>query len=177
MPIIWKEAMSTGSEIIDNEHKYLFCLVNSVELALKLEDGAPMVEMFLDQLEEYTRKHFDHEEKIQVRIRYPHYQEHHQEHQQILHKLQELKKRLAACSEGNEHTELDISDFSDCAELEDSIAVEDYDPLASQDDRDETLDRIVRLLRYWVLDHVLTSDMKMKKYLKNISRQPTATGH
>lgn len=34
MSIIWRPQMSVGNEIIDTEHRYLLCLVNTLELSL-----------------------------------------------------------------------------------------------------------------------------------------------
>ncbi|MEH6813582.1 MAG: hemerythrin family protein [Motiliproteus sp.] len=173
MPIIWKEEMSIGHEVIDNEHKYLFCLVNSVELALKLEDSHKLVAMFIDQLQEYTLKHFLHEEGLQLECNYPHYAEHKNEHQKILSNLATLKFKLnnptadkapkqkqpvvASLEQDNSNVETGFS--------ETACHIEDYDPYAAEPSSDP-VDEIVKLLRSWILDHVLVTDMILKKHMQ-----------
>ncbi|MCW8885720.1 MAG: bacteriohemerythrin [Motiliproteus sp.] len=172
MPILWKEEMSVGIEVIDNEHKYLFCLVNSVELALKLDDGQKLMQMFLDQLLDYTKQHFRHEEQIQRKMGYPLAKQHHEEHQEILNQLLELKKHL-------QESPAETSKSVDLSSEDDDLSVEDYDPYASPETDTETdtetqdvnLEEIVQLLRSWVLDHVMVSDMKMKTHLKKVIKE------
>ena len=161
MPILWKEEMSIGHEGIDNEHKYMFCLVNSVELALKLEDGQKLMEMFLDQLMEYSQQHFDHEEKLQVQHRYPHYKEHKREHQAIIAQLVKIKEQLKTAPPSS--PSVDISTLDN----DDDFEVEDYDPYAVEETNSgeqASQEELIKLLRHWVLDHVMVSDMKLKPY-------------
>ena len=47
--------MAIGHPTIDSQHKYLFCLVNAVELALQVDNPAKVTAFYLDQLIEYTR--------------------------------------------------------------------------------------------------------------------------
>ncbi len=171
MPIIWKEEMSIGHELIDNEHKYLFCLVNSVELALKLEDSQQLVAMFLDQLQEYTQKHFLHEESLLIDWDYPGYAEHKNEHQKILNNVSRLKSQLSQADSKNSQKKHQAAAKKPV--LETACEVEDYDPYAVETleqqpkpQPEQSADAIVKLLRFWILDHVLVEDMKIKKHIK-----------
>ena len=58
MPIVWKEQMSVGNIVIDDAHKLLICLLNSVEIALQVENHGDMVRFLVNELHEYTRNHF-----------------------------------------------------------------------------------------------------------------------
>lgn len=187
MPIIWQANMSVGNTIIDDEHKYLFCLINSVEIALKLENNRSILKMLIFQLEQYTREHFSQEEKIQVKIKYSGYAEHKMEHQRILDNIAELKQSLfdqdepttqaTPATEDAPETEPTISD-------DEALQVDDYDPgtedspeadseaeaEASPEPTQPPLnalpqEEIVKLLRTWILEHVLQTDMKMKRIL------------
>lgn len=94
MPIVWKDAMSVGNTIIDDEHKLLICLINSVEIALKTENHGDMVRFLVRELHLYTQNHFTQEEKIMMQYKYPDYADHKKKHQEILVQLEELQDRL-----------------------------------------------------------------------------------
>ena len=82
MPIVWREKMSIGNHIIDMDHRLLICKINMIELAL-LAPGEKLanIRLALDELENYTEIHFNREEKIQLAIKYPRYDDHKHEHQ------------------------------------------------------------------------------------------------
>ena len=69
MPIMWRDQISVGNDAIDQDHKYLICLINSVELALSHEDTVKHLPIFIGQLVEYTKEHFIREEEIQKKAR------------------------------------------------------------------------------------------------------------
>ena len=89
MPIVWREQISVGNNVIDQDHKYLICLINSVELALKHEDTMEYLPTFVQQLVAYTRDHFTREEAIQKKALYPLIKEHKREHEEILAQIRE----------------------------------------------------------------------------------------
>lgn len=151
MPIIWRESMAIGHPTIDSQHKYLFCLVNAVELALQVDNPAKVTAFYLDQLIEYTRSHFEDEEKIQIAIQYPQHNEHKTQHREIIENLEELKARLIPRSANG--------DVEEEARLERMCS--------------KTLDDVVGFLRHWILDHVLHTDIHMKPYLKRQKVDPT----
>ncbi|MEH6625261.1 MAG: hemerythrin family protein [Motiliproteus sp.] len=149
MPIFWQDKMSVANEQIDDEHKYLFCLINTVELSLKLEGEEETLGQVIDQLIDYTQLHFDHEEKIQIKMKYPRHHEHRIEHLQILENLQVLKEQLTQKTESSG---------------ENSDEVKSLKKKLSK----ATEKEIVQLMREWVLDHVLKKDQDMTKYLSRL---------
>jgi len=165
MPIIWQPTMSVGAKAIDDEHKYLFSLVNCVELALKTGEVASIA-LFIDQLADYCQEHFAHEEKLQLRIKYPYYLENKTQHVQILENLLTLRQRLVlpqAATEGDEAPELsdydpDASDAATSGEV-----VCDKAPIDAK-----LVAEITELLRKWVLEHVLVVDRKMHPFLSRL---------
>jgi len=184
MPVIWQDAMSVGNILIDDEHKYLFCLINSVEIALKLDDNEKIMRMLIDQLEEYTTDHFRREEKIQLKMKYPGYLDHKLEHQKILDQIADLKLELFPAVEeqaappaseavaaadapaGEGEIEQEVEDYDLNAEVkepeaETPAAEQKVSPPLERVNRDE----VVELLRSWILGHVLKTDMKMKRHL------------
>ena len=96
MPVIWREDYAVGNELIDADHRYLFCLVNTVELAVRHPDAGETLEMALDQLLEYARFHFAREERIQYAAGYPDYLRHKRAHQQLLASLKEICRDIRA---------------------------------------------------------------------------------
>lgn len=96
MPLQWRKQMSVGNLIIDQDHRYLLCLVNLVEFALHHPEERDHLKGALEQLAEYTREHFAREERIQYAIRYPHYIDHKMAHQKLFGRLEELAERILA---------------------------------------------------------------------------------
>ena len=157
MPIIWRESMTIGHPTIDSQHKYLFCLINAVELAMQVENPAKVTGFYLDQLIEYTRIHFEDEEKIQIAINYPQHYEHKSEHREIIENLKDLKARLLPETANPEMTE-------SAGQVEEARL---------ERMGDKTLADVVDFLRHWILDHVLHTDIQMKPYLRSQKIDPT----
>ncbi|MEW8508475.1 MAG: hemerythrin family protein [Candidatus Thiodiazotropha sp.] len=146
MPIVWREQLSVHNDIIDQDHKYLICLINSVELVLKHEDTIEYLPMLVDQLIDYTRIHFEREEKIQKKALFPLVSEHKRQHAEILEKLSELKT-LA-----NEYVEhLKNGQFD-------------------QDEDNVVTCKIMELARRWIVEHLVQEDKRMEYYLQKLPR-------
>lgn len=96
MPIVWRDEMSVGNDHIDRDHRYLLCLFNSIELALSNEKRDELLPVFFEQLFEYTKIHFDREEKLQLKLEYSGYYEHKMQHQEIVESLKEINDELHA---------------------------------------------------------------------------------
>jgi hemerythrin len=71
MGLEWKEQLSVGNRLIDDDHKRLIELVNSVEAALGRKSLDEM-KASLEQLDEYAQYHFDREEKVARAAGYTH---------------------------------------------------------------------------------------------------------
>jgi hemerythrin len=96
MPILWRNEMSVGNDLIDQDHRYLLCLFNSIELILSEKGLLDQLPFYFEQLFEYTQFHFDREEKIQIKSDYGGYYEHKQKHQKIIQRLEEVNEQLQA---------------------------------------------------------------------------------
>lgn len=94
MPILWRDEMSVGNDLIDQDHRYLLCLFNSVELILSSNELQDQLPFYFDQLLDYTKFHFDREEKIQLKSDYSGYYEHKKKHVEIVQRLEELNEEL-----------------------------------------------------------------------------------
>ena len=159
--------MSVGNSIIDDQHRYLICLMNTIEIALRDNKNKDILKTAIDQLFEYTEYHFIQEERIQQKIKFPKAAEHKQEHQRILKDLnsikQQIDKLLGKDSSDDQdssqaETDKDISD----AELN-QLLEEDQSNIGELD-----MAELAKLMRLWVIDHVLGRDRDMKPYLSRL---------
>ena len=142
MPVVWMPKISTGNDLIDLDHKYLIALFNSVELAISKPENLKFLPIFFRQLVDYTREHFDREEVIQLKIRYPHYAEHKLEHQQIVEHLEKLY-------------------------LEVQTLVGSGDAKTAPEEISAKLNNeIISLAREWIIDHLIKTDGKMAVFLR-----------
>ena len=156
MTIYWTPQMSVGNAILDGDHRYMFALVNIVELCLNNPGARRHLRPAVEHLITYSREHFAREEKLQIRVRYAKYGEHRAEHQEIEEKLQSLWYRLfpdegpgaAACVEPG--TEAGAAP-------------------PPRDLSDQDIKELVELMRHWIVGHVLKTDMRMRPLL---SRYP-----
>ena len=85
--INWSEDLSVGLLPMDKEHKVLVGLINALELA-KSTATLDFIERILNTLEEYTKNHFAHEERIMKKMSYPGMAAHFKQHR-------EFEKRVA----------------------------------------------------------------------------------
>ena len=94
MPFMdWSEEISVGIDSIDNEHKNLLLLINTLYDAVQSGKGADVMSRILDELITYTVTHFTHEEEYMVATIYPAYHEHKDEHDALRKQLMEFHAR------------------------------------------------------------------------------------
>ncbi|KMP10330.1 hypothetical protein UR09_06565 [Candidatus Nitromaritima sp. SCGC AAA799-A02] len=100
MPILWREEMCVGNKEIDDYHKYLVCLVNTVEAAVNcgLERGVLL--SHANELLLYAKDHFAKEEALQVAFSYQHHLEHKKAHEDLIHRLVEIISNLENQKDG-----------------------------------------------------------------------------
>ncbi len=139
MPVIWRDAMSVGNDQVDRDHRYLLCLINTIELALDSGKHQDIVLAALDQLDFYTKDHFLREETLMLKINYPKYMDQKKEHKLLLAQLTKIRER---------------------------VNIEQENP-----DMKSILPDLIKLLRNWLLDHVLKDDMQIKPYFKKHPRE------
>jgi hemerythrin len=93
VPIIWRPQMSLGNALLDGDHRYLMCLINTVELAMRTASDRDILNVAFDQLEEYTHEHFRREERLQIELRYAQYDRHKQAHLDLTARLALIRKQ------------------------------------------------------------------------------------
>jgi len=89
--LVWKEEYAIGVESIDNQHKHLFEIGNSIYELLEnyvLEDKYDRI---INDLREYTKYHFQSEEDYMIEIMYSGYFKQKVEHEDFIDKIEEIQ--------------------------------------------------------------------------------------
>ena len=92
--IQWNESLATGIEEIDNDHKKLISFYNDFFAACLSSMGQEVVNTTLNNLIEYTKYHFQHEEELMKKENYPGLAEQKSEHEKLLQTTLELQDKV-----------------------------------------------------------------------------------
>ncbi len=106
--IKWVDTYSVGVEEIDNQHKRLVRILNELYNAMSVGKGRDILDKILNELSEYTVKHFYTEEKKMIVHGYPGYSEHKKEHNNFVEKIDDFKYQYA---EGNTKITIELVNF------------------------------------------------------------------
>lgn len=90
----WSESYAIGIEKVDNQHKELFSTVDKLLSACGRGKGREEVGKVVDFLGEYVVKHFETEEKLQLKYGYPGYKAHKEIHDQFIKDFSGLKRQF-----------------------------------------------------------------------------------
>ena len=85
-PISWSDNYSIGIDEIDEQHKYLFGLINNIRQC----DDIDKLKEHLVAIFKYTRVHFANEEQLMRDIDYPQYEKHKEIHGSLLMTLTDM---------------------------------------------------------------------------------------
>ena len=86
----WKEEYAIGIDNIDKQHKQWLNILNQLHIAYKENRHLSVMDSILQQLYDYTRYHFETEEKLLEKLNYKAKQEHKQLHASFIKKLNKL---------------------------------------------------------------------------------------
>ena len=106
--ITWTESFSVNVEEIDSQHQWLTDIINTLHDDLTENKGVRLLEIVLESLIEYTRMHFQTEENLMVKYKYPAYEEHKAKHRELSEKVAEWNSALA---NGQEKLNMDMLNF------------------------------------------------------------------
>lgn len=90
----WSDDLLTGNAQIDNEHKELIKAINSLLEACSKGKGRNELEKTIKFLSSYTKTHFAHEEVLQVKYKYPDYNNHKNYHKHFIDTVESVHKKL-----------------------------------------------------------------------------------
>ena len=99
----WTQKIETGIDILDNQHRRYFDLVNNYlamakKVTINNDRNSDLVER-LDFLRGYAIEHFATEQKLMKDAEYPKYQQHIEEHKYFLKHVEALYEQI--CNEGS----------------------------------------------------------------------------
>lgn len=87
MFIEWSDELSVGVEEIDKDHRTLLEIVNRFFDAYRFSSTRSTVLSALTNIADYASWHFDHEERIMRREKFPGLEDHKQQHTALLDRL------------------------------------------------------------------------------------------
>lgn len=144
MTLVWRNQLDTGNARIDADHRQLFELINAVELALKECRGVDALTSTLNELYDYTNYHFEREEQIMIALDYNEVEQHKLAHYGLKAQLVAIRAKIVAATEAGENI----------AETE--------------------IDALTKLLRTWLVDHIVAMDLTLKPVLARAGSSYTA---
>jgi hemerythrin len=139
MPIVWRDALWVDHGVIDDDHRRLIDLINSIERIVGEDGTVRELQDELEQLAQYTREHFCREEDILISRRYAKFDDHKAQHLKLIDELAAAAEPISAAGEPN-------------APASAALAAAD-------------LGRLTELLRHWLLDHIIKEDLKIRPLL------------
>ena len=92
----WTERMSVGVTQFDDEHKKLIVLINDLFDAVQAGRGRQALGAVLDELVDYTKTHFAHEEHQFKKAGYPAFAEHKKEHDTLTKQVIDIQRKYHA---------------------------------------------------------------------------------
>lgn len=94
----WGSLFETKITEIDNQHKKLVDLLNQVHDAVQKKKGQEIMAKALTDLVNYTKSHFDTEEKYMKQYGYPEFEQHLKQHQDLSKKVADFQQKYAKSS-------------------------------------------------------------------------------
>ena len=95
MPIEWRDRLSVGNDVVDDDHKALIEIINEYEHALAIREDREVEEVF-QRLLAYAEEHFEREEALQKAIHFPERRRHKDEHMRLKWALRDIHDRFLA---------------------------------------------------------------------------------
>jgi hemerythrin len=92
--LTWNHACSVGIKAMDDQHGILMDAINELRQAVTRGGGREQVSELLDRLIEFTRMHFDSEERLMQQAGFPCLVEHRAQHQCLMAQILEAAHRL-----------------------------------------------------------------------------------
>ncbi len=109
MPIAyWRDEYKTGNDVLDDQHKHLFKIVNTLHDAMLEGHGRDVLQKTLDELIAYTIEHFRIEEKLMESSHYPDYEEHKAKHDDLKSQVTVLLEKM---KQQNNFLSIEVSKF------------------------------------------------------------------
>ncbi|NJO89584.1 MAG: hemerythrin family protein [Chloroflexia bacterium] len=92
--VLWNESYSVGIKLIDEQHKGLINILNKLYESFIDQTVGKMLEEIIRELVDYTKYHFNTEERLFTESNYPDKEKHIIEHQEFVEKVNKFKTDL-----------------------------------------------------------------------------------
>ena len=88
--IVWKPEFNLGIPILDEHHRGIVSIINSLHFAMQNNYVQDMLSPIVEMMHDYTRIHFQIEEIFHGMTDYPNAKKHHELHLELSTKLKKL---------------------------------------------------------------------------------------
>jgi len=92
----WSDRLSVGVAQFDDEHKRLIVLINDLFDAVQAGRGRDALGRTLDELIDYTKTHFSHEEHLLKKFADPNFEAHKKEHEALAKQVVDIQRKYHA---------------------------------------------------------------------------------
>jgi hemerythrin-like metal-binding protein len=90
----WSDALSVGDPMLDQQHQKLIEIINTLHDAMATQSTQNQINDLLNDLVEYTKKHFGYEEGRLRSTNYPHLVRHQAIHAKLIDQVSELQDKF-----------------------------------------------------------------------------------
>jgi hemerythrin len=96
--IVWDIKYETGVDVIDDDHRHLFKLINDFYDSFVAGSSEEESNALMDELIGYTTFHFKREEQLMKNANYPFFENHKKEHRKLIESITKFKKSINTSS-------------------------------------------------------------------------------
>jgi hemerythrin len=100
--IIWKPEYNLGIPIVDDQHRGIVSIINSLFYGMQNRHGEDLLIPVYGMIKEYTRIHFEIEENFLEKCSYPELGKHKEFHQELIDRLNKIGKESLRQHDPNE---------------------------------------------------------------------------
>ncbi|MBF0620892.1 MAG: bacteriohemerythrin [Magnetococcales bacterium] len=94
-PVIeWRDTLSVHVNSLDNDHKQLIKMINDLHSAMKNGYNRKELGTVIQSFQDHCNNHFEREEQLMKRHRFPLYEEHKEEHDSLMKTLDSIKSQF-----------------------------------------------------------------------------------
>ncbi len=93
--ITWDDSYSVKVKEIDLQHQKLIAIINELNAAMEAGKSNEILGTIIDELVDYTKYHFDTEEKYFNQINYPDSMAHEKEHNNFVKRVAEFQEEFS----------------------------------------------------------------------------------
>ena len=93
--IAWKPKYEQGVFIIDEQHRAIIAVINSLYYAMQSNHGSDMLHPVIGMIDEYTRIHFETEEEFHGKCGFPDAEQHRSLHRELIRRMSKIGRKSA----------------------------------------------------------------------------------